>query len=77
MKTTAKTGAQLLAKGQLWQTSQCFILIAQLGKVLVHYKMMKQPGQRAVRTQLSGIADFQAYLKANKAQLVRSAPAGS
>jgi hypothetical protein len=34
---------------------------------------MKQRGKRAVRTQMSGIADVEAYLKANGAELIETA----
>ena len=40
------------------------------GKRLIEYKMMKELGKRAVRTQMSGIAEVEAYLKANEAKLV-------
>jgi len=43
------------------------------GKRLISYKMMKERGQRAVRTQMSGIADVESFLKANEAELVETA----
>jgi len=45
------------------------------GKRLASYKMMKERGQRAVRTQMSGIgiADVESFLKANEAELVKTA----
>ena len=40
---------------------------------LISYKMMNELGQRAVRTQMSGIAEVQSFLKANEAELVETA----
>jgi len=40
-----------LEKGQLWKTDTGYIQIWHIGKRLIDYKMMKQPGQKAVRAQ--------------------------
>ncbi len=47
-----------------------YIQIVELGKRLIHYRMMKQLGQLRVRTQMSGIAAMGDYLKTNHARLV-------
>ena len=47
-----------------------YIQIVELGKRLIHYRMMKQLGQLRVRTQMSGIATMGDYLKTNHARLV-------
>ena len=70
MKVKRKAVVQPLAKGQLWKTNGSYILIVELGKRLIQYKMLKQEGQRAVRTQMTGIDTLEAYLKDNSAQLV-------
>lgn len=59
-----------LAKGQLWKINDAYIQIVELGKRLIQYKMLRQQGQRAVRTQMTGIDELQTYLKNNAAQLV-------
>jgi hypothetical protein len=64
-----------LAKGQLWKTDTGYIQIWHIGKRLIDYKMMKQPGQRAVRTQATGIDTLKEYLKTHKAVLVNASPA--
>ena len=71
MKNPRKPALQPLAKGQLWKTEEVYILIVELGKTLIQYKMLKQEGQKAVRTQMTGIATLQAYLKTNAARLVK------
>lgn len=65
-----------LAKGQLWQIRNAYILIVELGKTLIHYKMMKNAAQRGVYTQVSGISSLQDYLKNNDARLVKAESAG-
>jgi len=52
-----------------------YIQIWNVGKRLIDYKMMKQPGQRAVRTQATGIDTLKEYLKTHKAVLVNASPA--
>ena len=48
-----------LANGQLWKTDNSYIHIWHIGKRLVDYKMMKQPGRKAVRTHATGIDTLQ------------------
>ena len=71
MKTTGKKAPRALAKGQLWRTEQGHIQIMDLGKMLVHYKMLKDVRQMR-RTQMSRIDNMLAYLKTNRAQLVEN-----
>ena len=71
MKTNGKKTSPVLAKGQLWRTARCHIRIVELGKMLVHYKMLRDVRQMR-RTQMSRIDSMVAYLKANRAQLVES-----
>jgi hypothetical protein len=64
-----------LAEGQLWKTDTGYIEIWHVGKRLIDYKMMKEPGQRLRRTQATGIGTLQEYLKTHKAVLVSASPA--
>jgi len=68
MKTNGKKSTPALAKGQLWKTEEGHIRIMDLGKMLVHYKMLRDLRQ-ARRTQISRIDSMEAYLKTNRAQL--------
>ena len=64
------SGATLeLAKGQLWKTREGYLEIVDV-KRLVHYRILKHPRQRLVRTQMSNMADLQDYLKSHEAELV-------
>jgi hypothetical protein len=69
MKTNGKKSTPALAKGQLWRTEKGHIKIVDLGKMFVHYKMLKELRQMR-RTQMSRIDTMEGYLKTNRAQLV-------
>ena len=64
-----------LEKGQLWKTDTGYIQIWDIGKRLIDYKMMKEPGKRGVRTQATGIDTLKEYLKTQKAVLTNASPA--
>ena len=71
MKTNGKKSSPALAKGQLWRTEDVHIRIVDLGKMLVHYKMLRDLSQIR-RTQMSRIDSMEVYLKTNGAQLVEN-----
>ena len=76
MNTTRKKPTPALAKGQLWRTAQGHIQIVELGKMLVHYKMLRDLGQMR-RTQMSRIDSMVLYLKTNGARLVETSAAAA
>jgi hypothetical protein len=69
MKTNGKKSAPALAKGQLWSMAKGHIRIVDIGKMLVHYKMLRDVRQMRT-TQISRIDTMEGYLKTNGAQLV-------
>lgn len=72
IKTSKKSVAKsrlTLAKGQIWKTKDTHVQIVELGKVLVHYKMLKELGQMR-RTQMSRVESMEDYLRTHKATLV-------
>ena len=69
-KATIRNSPQALAKGQLWKLDNAYIQIVELGKILIHYKMMKQLGQMQVKTRMSRVDTMGIYLKSNRARLV-------
>ena len=71
MKTNGKNSTPALANGQVWKTEKVHIRIMDLGKMLVHYKMLKDLRQMR-RTQVSRIDNMETYLRTNRAQLVDS-----
>ena len=76
MKTNGKKCSFALAKGQLWKTEKGHIQIMDLGKTLVHYKMLRDVRQMR-RTQMSTIDTMEDFLKTNGAQLVESSAAAA
>ena len=69
MKTKGKKSSPALAKGQLWSTAKGHVRIVDLGKMLVHYKLLRDLRQMR-RTQMSRIDSMEVFLKTNQAQLV-------
>src|SRR3974390_861009 len=59
-----------MAKGQLWKVDESYLQIVDLGKRLIHYKLMKKPDQKAVITRMIGIEALAVYLRSNEATLV-------
>jgi len=64
-----------LAEKQLWRIGDRYVLIFELGKMLVHYKSMKQPGRKGVCTQSTTKSKLVEYLKFHSAVLVNASPA--
>ncbi len=71
MKTGTKPFPRL-EKGQLWKANSGYVQIWHIGKRLVDYKMMKQPGRKAVRTHATGIDTLRGYLKIQRGVLVNA-----
>jgi hypothetical protein len=59
-----------LEAGQLWKIEHGYIFIVELGRRLIHYKMLREPNQKAVSTRLIGIEALLNYLRQNEAELV-------
>jgi hypothetical protein len=76
MKTNGKKSAPALAKGQRWKTEKGHIRIVELGKMLVHYKMLRDLRQMR-STQMSRIDSMEVYLKTNRARLVENSAAAA
>jgi len=73
MKNNYKKSEAELVKGQVWRTGDAYLQIMDRGKRLISYKVMKELGKRGVRTQMSGIGEVEAFVKANDAELVEKA----
>jgi hypothetical protein len=69
MNKRAGKAASALTKGQLWKTGDGCLEIVGV-KRLIHYRILKQPGERLVRTRMSSAAEFDEYLRSHGAQLV-------
>ena len=69
---TAKKTFPALAKGQLWKMKHAYVLIVELGRQIIHFKMMERLGETGVRTQVSALDTLYRYLQARDAHLVRT-----
>ena len=58
-----------LEAGQLWRVEHGYVYIVELGKRLIHYKMLRQPNQIAV-TRMIGIEALLNYLNQSEAELL-------
>jgi hypothetical protein len=58
--------------GQLWKTDSDYIKIWHIGKLLIDYKMMKEPDHKKAKTHATGIGKLREYLMANNAVLTAS-----
>ena len=70
MQIEEKNCLHQLEAGQLWKLEHGYIYIVELGKRLIHYKMLRQPNQKAVATRMIGFEALLNYLTQNEAQLV-------
>ena len=59
-----------LEPGQLWRLETGYVYIVERGERLVHYKMLKEPNQKAAITRLIGIEPLLKYLAHSEAQLM-------
>jgi hypothetical protein len=59
-----------LEAGQLWRVEHGYVYIVELGKRLIHYKMLRQPNQRAAATRIIGIEALLRYLDNSEATLM-------
>jgi hypothetical protein len=59
-----------LAQGQLWKIDNAYLQIVELGKRLIHYQLLREPGQRAMMTRMIRIDALAIYLRAAEATLV-------
>jgi hypothetical protein len=59
-----------LEAGQLWKLEHGYLYIVELGKRLIHYRMLQHPEQRAALTRIIGIEALLNYLSQSEAELV-------
>jgi hypothetical protein len=59
-----------LAKGQLWKMDHAHIQITELGKRLVHYRMLQDLRQMRP-SQMTDFGTLERYLRTNRAKLVK------
>jgi hypothetical protein len=61
-----------LAKGQLWKLNHLYIQIVELGKRLIHYRMLSDLKETGARIKTSSVDVLWRYLQSRHARLVNS-----
>jgi hypothetical protein len=59
-----------LKNGQTWKLEHGYLHIVELGKRLVHYKILRHVDQHASTIRLIGVIELLMYLKHNEGQLM-------
>ncbi len=70
METETTNNLRRLAPGQLWKLEHGYLYIVELGKRLIHYRLLRQPNQRAALTQMITLEALLNYLSKNEAELL-------
>ena len=70
IKTNRQRFTPALAKGQLWRTKDSHVQIVDMGKRLIHYRLLKDLRQMR-RTQTTVLETLEEYLKSHGAELVK------
>jgi hypothetical protein len=52
-----------LMKGQVWKAADAYILITEVGKLLIHYRVGNRPHIHTSPARISSKQDVQAYLE--------------
>ena len=71
MKLTKISALPSLEKGQLWKTEEGHVEIMEVGKILTHYRMLRD--RKRAPTNLGIIEMVQKYLKSHGGRLVKKA----
>jgi len=61
-----------LAEGQLWKLSNFYIQIVELGKRLIHYRMLSDLKEPGARIKTSSVEVMWEYLKSRGARLIHN-----
>ena len=59
-----------LAKGQLWKLKHLYIQIVELGKKMIHYRMLSDLKETGARIKTSSVEVLWEYLQTRHARLV-------
>lgn len=70
METETTNNLRRLAPGQLWKLEHGYLYIVELGKRLIHYRLLRQPNQGAALTQMITLEALLNYLSKNEAELL-------
>jgi hypothetical protein len=63
-----------LKNGQTWKLEYGYLHIVEMGKRLVHYRILGHLNQHAATIRLIGVVELLIYLKHNESRLIDRAP---
>ena len=72
MKPKQSASLPNLQKGQLWKTKTAHVEIMNVGKLLAHYRLFAEEGQKRVPTTMERVRVIQDYLNAQGGKLIRN-----
>jgi len=72
MKSKRSAALPTLQKGQLWKTGKAHVEIMNVGKLLAHYRLFAEEGQKRVPTTMERVRVIQEYLQAQGGKLIRN-----
>ncbi len=70
-KTEGGAPARGLASGQLWKLNHFYIHIVELGRKLIHYRMLSDLKEPGARIKTSGADVLWHYLQSRRAHLIQ------
>jgi hypothetical protein len=70
METETRKTPRGLQPGQMWRIEHGYVYIVELGDRLIHYRMLKDPEQRAALTRLIAIEALATFLWKSEAVLM-------
>ncbi len=59
-------------KGQIWKVPDAYVLITEVGKLLIHYRLGPRPGMHATPSRVSTKEEVRIYLERNAGVQVQS-----
>jgi hypothetical protein len=68
-----RAGVPALAKGQLWKLNHLYIQVVELGKRIIHYRMLNDLKETGARIKTSSIDVLWGYLQSRRAKLIHGA----
>jgi hypothetical protein len=70
METEIRKTPRGLQQGQMWKLEHGYVYIVELGDRLIHYRMLRNPDQRAALTRLIAIEALATFLWKSEAELM-------
>lgn len=70
--TAGPASPAVLARGQLWKLNHFYIQIVELGKRIIHYRMLSDLREPGAKIKTSSIDVLWGYLQSRRAELIQN-----